>query len=175
MVVVEEAYPRIVTALFKLEEGSVLGLLSNVKTKFGTIIFYCLWSGFGSPILIYLSSMNTISESVVDSAKIDGTNFFQQTIYITLPLIYPTIVNYLIVGISGIFLMQLDLFSFYGDAAETEIRTIGYFLYTEVLSANGITTGYPYLAAIGLVFTAICVPLTLITRKLLTKYGPSED
>jgi hypothetical protein len=33
---------------------------------------------------------------------------------------------------------------------------------------------YPYAAAMGIVFTLIATPITLITKYLLEKYGPSQ-
>ena len=64
----------------------------------------------------------------------------------------------------------MNLFNFYGLKAEYSLYTFGYFLYKEIQSVN--ISGYPYLAAMGLVLTAVAVPLTLIVRKVLETVGP---
>jgi hypothetical protein len=42
-------------------------------------------------------------------------------------------------------------------------------------NASGNLMNLNTLAALGLIATAILIPLTLITRKLLEKYGPSAE
>ncbi len=169
----DETIPKIAQIVFGKED--FMGLLANFDTKFGAILFYCLWSGFGSPILIYVGSMNNISESVSEAAKLDGANFLKESWYITLPLIFPTIVTYITVGLTGIFTNELSLYSFYGDAAEYTVQTIGYWFYCGVLNAEGMVSQYPYYSAVGLIFTFISVPMVLTIRWLLNKYGPSVE
>ena len=85
--------------LFSLQDG----LLSNPDTKMGTLIFFQLLMGFGTQILMYSGAMNGIDDSAVEAARLDGVNTFQEFFYITLPLIYPTIVTFLVVGMAGMF------------------------------------------------------------------------
>lgn len=146
------------------------GLLSNLKTQLGTIIFYCCWTGFGVQMLMYSGAMSGISDSVVEAAKLDGATPVREFFSIIFPLIYPTVVTFLVVEVAGIFTNQMNLFNFYGTKAEYNLYTFGYFLYTKIKTEN--ISGYPYLAAMGLVLTAVAVPLTLIIRKVLNKVGP---
>lgn len=169
--VCDEAIPKIMQLLFDKEDA--MGLLANVKTKFGAILFYCLWSGFGSPILVYVGSMNNISDSVSEAAQLDGANFIKEAWYITIPLIFPTVVTYITVGLTGIFTNELSLFSFYGDSSE--VHTLGYWFYCGVLNAEGHVSEYPYYSAVGLMFSFICIPVVLTVRWLLNKYGPSVE
>lgn len=56
---------------------------------------------------MYLGSMNTISDSVIESAQLEGAGFFTEFFHIVLPLCYSTIVTFLVVGIASIFVNQL--------------------------------------------------------------------
>ena len=69
----------------------------------------------------------------------------------------------------------MNLYSFFGDSAEYYTQTLGYYLFVKVIGDNATPADYPFASALGVVFTIICVPLTLIVRKLLEKYGPSEN
>lgn len=149
------------------------GLLSGKKTQWGTIIFYNMWVGFGSAILMYLGAMNTISDSVIESAYLEGAGFFVEFFRIVLPLCYQTIVTFVVAGVAGIFMNQLCLFAFYQQFAPPRLTTFGYYLYIHTLGAT--YADYPELAALGLIFTAVAVPLTLTIKYLLTKFGPSVD
>ena len=171
-------YQTIVQKLFGKE---VYGLLYDLKTRFGTVIFFNLWVSFGSNVLLFSGSMSGIDPSVVESARIDGANVIQELWYITLPLIYPTVVQLIIIGITSFCSNQMNLMNLYGaQASESrEMGTIGFFLYKSSTTVENIATRNTYsfgqLSAMGLILTMIMLPITLIARKLMNKYGPSTD
>ena len=165
---VDRAIPGIYLALTGNE---MKGLLANMDTAFQTIIFFGLWTGFGGSAMMYLGTMNGISESVVEAAKLDGITPIKELWYITLPLIWPTFTTFLVVGFTGLFTGQANLFNFYGDGAPYKFYTFGYYLYVKTQSA--VMDDYPYLAATGLCITAIVAPITVLLRKALQRFGPS--
>jgi ABC-type sugar transport system permease subunit len=161
-----EAIPRI----FNLNEG----LLSTSSTAFTTVLFYSIFTGFGTTVLMYSGSMSAISVEMIESAKIEGATWFEEFRYITIPAIYPTIVTFLVVGVAGIFTNQLNLYSFFGETVQIDRGvTLGYLLFSETRYAT--ISSYPRLVSIGVIFTLIAVPLTLLVKWALEKFGPSED
>ena len=151
------------------------GIMDNPATRFGAIIFFNIWIGFGSSILLYVGGMSSISDSVSEAAQLDGVNLLQETFHITLPLIYPTISILVVTNLIGFFTGQLNLFTFYMHQAPDEYQTIGYYIYAQVYSASGSIRELPRLSAIGLVCTFVCVPLVLTVKKLMEKYGPKFE
>jgi ABC-type sugar transport system permease subunit len=170
--VVERVVPMALFELFDIRTG---GLLENASTRFGTIIFYNIWVSFGVLMLMYSDSMGGVSPEVVESASLDGISGLKEFWYITLPSIFPTIVTFITVGIAGIFTNQANIFSFYGIWADEKIYTFGYYFYRNTLLSSTTFQKYPYLAAMGLTMTLITVPATLLVKKILTRFGPSED
>ena len=164
--VMERLYPAIMLEWFGKE---ATGLLANPDTRFGALVFYTFLTSFGTSVLIYSSAMSRIPESILESAKIEGVTGLQEFWYITLPLIFPTISTFLIVGIAGIFTNQFNLFSVYGVSAPTSIYTLGYYLFAETAYANSLS--YPRLSAFGILFTVIVIPLTFGLRFVLEKFG----
>ncbi len=161
---VEVAIPSLLPSL------NGVGLLSNGSTKMATLIFFTIWIGFGTQILMYSGAMNTIDQSIIEASSLDGVNSLQEFIYIIFPLIYPTFLTFLTANIAGMFTNQLNLFSFYGNGAGMQYSTIGYYLFknTNIASMGEL----PVLAAYSVILTFIAAPLTLFTRKLLEKIGP---
>ena len=49
----------------------IIGFITNPPTSktFGTILFYCVWIGFGGSILLYVGAMNNIPESVSEACQ----------------------------------------------------------------------------------------------------------
>lgn len=148
-------------------------LLDNRDTAFWTVIFYNIFIGFGPSTLMYSSTMGSINESVVESAQLDGITFMKEFWHICLPMIYPTIVTFLVAGVAGIFTNQFALFDFFGKYPKyPEVYTLGFFMYRgTVLSETG--DKFPYLSAMGMLMTLVAAPVTLILKRLLEKFGPS--
>ena len=162
---VEDAVP----VIFNMEQG----LLGNPSTKMGTIIFFNIWIGFGTQILMYSGAMNGIDPSITEAAKLDGANPFVEFFHIILPLIFPTIQTFLVTGVAGLFVNQINLVAFEGLSAEGQYMTIGYYLFKDTEAATQYR--YPILAAYGISLTLIAAPLTLLVRWALEKFGPSVD
>ncbi len=167
---VDRGIPAYWDFLFDKELG---GLLSTPSTRYATLIFYNIWVCFGTSVLMYSNAMGGISPEMVEASRLDGATGIKEFWHVTLPMVYPTLTTFLITSVSGLFMGQLNLYSFYGNTAAPEVLNFGYFLYNETLKAN--RAGYPRLAAMGLMMTIIIVPLTLLTKWLMEKYGPSED
>ena len=162
-----------IPALMKPFDVKVPDFLDSPDTAWGTILFYTLWTGFGTSTMMYVGAMNNISDSIVEYAKLDGFTPLQEFIYITLPMIYPTIVTFITVGIAGLFTNQMGLYQFFGNSAEPQLHTVGYYMYVQIQRAG--MPDYPFLSAYGLIMTFISAPLTLIVKKLLEKYGPGVN
>ena len=153
---------------------TIEGLTSPAtKTQLPTILFYCVWVGFGTSMLMYSGAMNNISESMVEACHLDGANNLQEFWYVTLPGVFPTLTTFLTTGIAGFFVADMSLFAFYGEGAEAKLYTIGYYIFVQTKKAG--LADYPYLASLGLVLTIIAMPFTFGLRKLLFRFGPSTE
>lgn len=155
--------------VLKITGKEVDGLLTRPETRFGTILFYTIWVGFGTQVLMYTGAMGGISDSVIEAGKLDGVNSVQELVVIVVPLIYNTIATFIVVGMAGIFTNQMNLYSFYGGGAEYRLYTLGYYMYSSALSAADAQL--PYLSAFGVVMTLIAAPITLLARFGFNKLG----
>lgn len=167
---VDYAVPSIFLELFGV---TIKPLASAKATTFGTVVFYGVWMGFGTSILMYSGAMANVSDSVIEAAKIDGANEFRQFTSICVPLIYATLTTFLISGVAAIFSSDMNLYAFFGSGAERYTWTFGYYLLK--LTRDAGLPEYPYPATIGLLLTVISVPLTFLIRWALQKFGPTVD
>ena len=171
--------------MYFVEEGlpalgiTEVGLIANPKTDFQTILFYNIWAGFGTQLMMYNGAMRAIPESVGEAAKIDGASSFQEFIFITIPSIWGTLSTFIVVCICEIFTNMMSLVSFKALGAESRLITFGYYLYREMWRASkgGVVIGgkLPYLSAMGVIFSAIAISATLLVRWLLKKLGPKTE
>ena len=167
---VERGVPEIANKLFGVED--VRGLLENPDTRFGMVMFYNIWVGFGINVLMYSNTMSGILPDVIEAGRVDGVSGFKEFWYLIFPHVYSTFTTFLIVGVSGIFINQLNLYSFYGGSSP--IQTYGYWIYVQTANAKS-KAEYPVISAFGIIFTVIIVPVTFAVRKALVKFGPREE
>ncbi len=66
-------------------------------------VLMSLWGIGGAKMIIFLAGLQGISESYYEAAHIDGASNWQKFLYITLPMLSPTIFFNLILGIIGSF------------------------------------------------------------------------
>ncbi len=167
-------------------------VLETGGMQMGHIILYNFWTGFGVNVIMYTGAMCGINSSISESAQLDGATSMRELWSITIPMVFPTIVTFLVMGIAGIFTQQANLFSFYSFRLSTlnpdaiEFQPLGYYMYVNTVGSGPVVpegaqvfTGYelmsfPQLSALGLMITIVVLPVALVVRHVLEKYGPSD-
>lgn len=145
----------------------------NRNQTFAVMMFFYVWASFGTNTMLFCGSINGISESIFDAAKVDGASEPREFISIVIPMIMPTITTLVVVAIAQLFTQQMHLFTFWGtDFREKYLYTIGYYLYntTKKAGVSGIAE-YPMIATLGICISLVTIPLTIIARKCLSKIG----
>ena len=163
------AIPEILWKWFEFESMPITG---EADKRMLVTLMYNFLIAFGTNILMYSSAMSRIPESVVEYAAIDGVSPVREFFSITLPLIFDTISTFIVVGIAGIFTNQSNVYALYANSAGIEVQTFGYHLFT-LINLGDSVENYCYAAAMGVTFTIIVFPLTMLVQKLLDKVNPN--
>lgn len=177
-----EIYPQIVKLLMgnpgDFDKDAYMYL--NGNTEFTCILIYVFFVGFGTNVLLYSGAMSGVNEDIIEAGRLDGVGDFKEFIHIIFPSVWGTYVTFTIVCIVGFFTNDFFTFDLKGEGADKSIYTLGYYLFNSAISVpSGTASGgnvamYPYLSAMGLVFTFIAAPITMLVKYLLEKFGPSE-
>lgn len=77
--------------------------LTSQEWVMAAVTIMAIWGGFGNYMLYFITGMNSISEDVYESAKIDGANGVQTFFRITLPMLSPVMKVILMLAITGAF------------------------------------------------------------------------
>lgn len=148
------------------------GLLYNENTAFGTLMFWSVFMSLPGALVIYLGTISSVNESVVEYGRIDGLGLFGQFWHVILPHIFPTVSTFIVSGVCGMLTADCGLYGFFGENAPKQLHTIGYHMQVFTLAGK---KNYGYLSALGLIISAVAIPITFTVRRLLEKFGPSED
>ena len=142
---------------------------SDYATK--TIMFFTIWIGWGGEMLVLGGAFERIPVEVLEAAKLDGVSPVRELVSLIVPMIWPTISTILILYTTGLFNASGPIFLF-GTLGEYETWTLSYWIFHKVLF--GGSGQYNSVAALGLIFTCIGVPIVMLIRWLLEKVPAVE-
>ncbi len=159
-----------------------IGLLSQVlhlhinwlyDSKFAmpALIIVSVWKLIGYNMIIFLSSLSSISQSMFEAAKIDGANAFQTFKNVTVPLLSPTIFFVVIItAISSFQVFDLIYLMTQGGPFDST-NVLVYAIYKEAFEYFNVGKA----SAIAYVLFAVILILTLIQWKLRKKLVYNEE
>ena len=90
-----------------LEPVDVYG---NVGAWKYILVLFNIWKGIGYGSVIYLAAIMGIDREIYEAARIDSANIFQQTRFITLPMLKPTFIILVLLQLGNILRGQFELF-----------------------------------------------------------------
>lgn len=137
------------------------------------LTFVHLWKGMGFSLVLYLSSLLSISNDYYEAAKIDGAGKLQQIRYITLPLLKPTMIMMVLMGISKIFNSDFGLFYQVprnSGAIYSVTQTLDTYVYNALMNQNNIM-----MSSAASVFQAVVGLVLVVSSNLLIKKISPED
>ena len=137
-------------------------LLANSDYATGTIVFYTIWLGWAGNMLLFGGAMARIPTEILESARLDGINIFQEIVYMVIPLIWPTMSTLLILSLTGIFGAGGPILLFTKGLYKT--TTIGYWIFDKVKFSGA--AAYNEVSAVGLILTVVGVPVILFFKWL---------
>ncbi|MGM0502920.1 MAG: carbohydrate ABC transporter permease, partial [Bacillota bacterium] len=73
--------------------------INSSDTALPSLMMVMIWKNLGYFVILFLAGLQNINISLYESAKINGASWLQKHLYITLPLITPTLVFVIIVNI----------------------------------------------------------------------------
>ncbi|MGO4495565.1 carbohydrate ABC transporter permease [Paenibacillus sp. 2RAB27] len=171
------AVATVFTALFHPSKGPVNHLLMSIgitdppkwlgSTDFAlwAIIIVAVWINIGYNIVIYLAGLTNIPEDLYESASIDGANWVQRFLNITLPLLGPTTFFLSITSIVASFKV-FDLIAFLTDGGpNNSTNVLVYYIYEE--GFRNFRMGYA--SALSWVLFLIISVVTAITWRIQKK------
>lgn len=138
--------------------------LGNADIALYSVMFIMLWQSTGYSMIIYLSGLQSISESYYEAADIDGANYFQKFRNITFPMIAPAItINVILCVIGGMKTFDV-IYATTGGGPGYETETFASVLFSKAF--RGMCE-YGYGTALGVVlFISILIVSNVITKLL---------
>lgn len=134
--------------------------LGNAATALFVLVFCLTWFSIGWQAVVILAGMTRIPPSVLESASLDGANFWQRTFKIVVPMVARTLEYGAIMAIvwtfTGTFAFIYSI-TYGGPGYETS--TIDYMIYTKFYQASA---NFGFATALAVILLIIILILTFL-------------
>lgn len=134
----------------------------NSSTAMYAIVMMSLWAGFGGNMLIFLAGLQGIPETYYEAASIDGANWWQKFIYITIPSLSTTIFFVSTMLIIGTFQVFDQAFVLTKGGPGNATITLVYYIYNS--GFKNLNMGYA--SSMSLVLFAIIIIFTYLNNRV---------
>jgi multiple sugar transport system permease protein len=144
--------------------------LADPDLAMPSVIIMSIWSGIGFSMVIYLAGLQSIPEELYEAAKVDGAGPVRRFWHITVPMLTPTSLFLLVIGIIGSLQVFTQIFVMTQGGPVERTTTMVYFIY---LSAFKFFE-FGYASALAYFLFALVFLLTLFQLRLYRRYAPAE-
>ena len=145
--------------------------LYDSKFAMPALIIVSVWKLVGYNMIIFLSSLSSISQSMFEAAKIDGANSFQVFKNVTIPLLSPTIFFVVIITAISSFQVFALIYLMTQGGPFDSTNVLVYALYKNAFEYFNVGKA----SAIAYVLFVIILVLTLIQWGLRKKIVYNEN
>lgn len=171
--------------MFSEREGSqfniILSMFGHEKiqwlkmypTAYFALLLIACWRWTGVNMLYFISGLKSIDAGLYESADIDGATPWQKFIYVTIPMLRPTLIYVLTISIYAGLAMFLESFMLWGgNSSPYNIGTtiVGY-LYRRGIEKNQMG----YASAVGLILLFIALAINMVQLILSGTFKKEES
>lgn len=135
-----------------------IGWLTDPNYAIYSVIIVTIWKGIGYYMMIYLASLMSVPKELYEACDIDGANFWQKHLTVTVPHLMPTIA--LVTTISSISAMKIfaEIYVMTKGGPLNSTKTIVYYIYEKAF--ENLDLGYA--SAMAVILLVIVMIFSLI-------------
>jgi multiple sugar transport system permease protein len=137
--------------------------LGSPQYSMSSLVMMSVWWGAGGGMLIYLAGLRAIPESYYEAAEVDGATPWRRFWAITWPLLRPTTLFNVVVGLIGAFQMFGQVFMMTQGGPHWSTLTVVYYMYQTGFSLFKMGYG----SAVAYTLFLIILVVTVIQFRLL--------
>ena len=161
-----------------LNLGYTPELLADSQFANATVLFHLMWLTFPGDLIIWGGTFARIPEEVLESARVDGVNWWTEFTKIVVPLVWPTVALQVVLMFCGIFSASGSVFLL--TEGQYGTMTLSAWMYLQVYNVSSAggqlnSNAYNYLSAVGMIITVVAITISLFIRKYTDKAFADVD
>lgn len=136
-----------------------------------SVMIFAVWHALGFDVVIFLAGLTNINPELYEAARVDGANRWHLFLYITIPLLAPTIFFVLVISLIGSFQAFNQIYTMNRAASQPpggplgSTATVSIYMFNELY--NKQRAGYA--TSVSVLLSMIIMFLTLIQFKYFNR------
>lgn len=131
------------------------------------VVIAAVWRQFPYMMVMLLAALQSVDQSLIDAARVDGASYWETLKHIVLPSIRPVIISAVWIATMSNFQMYTIIANMTGGGPVEFTTTLSLAAYKAAFQSYDFGKG----AAIGVLWLVILAAVTLISNKLSEKYA----
>ena len=158
-------YTKVLPEMTKTISGTSVALLGNKSLVILALAIVGIWNVAGYYMVIYIAGLQSISDDLIEAAKIDGAGTLKTIWYIKLPILAPTIMTCLILSVAAHMKVFELPYTMTSGGPVGASSTMVYKIYTTAFGAsrNG------YASAQSIILFLIIAGISLVLNAIMKK------
>ncbi|MEG2929121.1 MAG: sugar ABC transporter permease [Oscillospiraceae bacterium] len=142
-----------------------IGWLTDKRISLISIAIMSVWKWAGYNMLILLSALQGIPESLYEAAELDGITPWKKLIHIKIPLIMPSIYFVMLTSVIDAFQVFTEVYIMTNGGPGYATHTVSYYLWTSAFQYSRMG----YACAMAVIMFIIILTVTVIQDKIMNK------
>jgi ABC-type sugar transport system permease subunit len=144
-------------------QWAVTDWLGTARTAIWSMIAVIVWKQFGFGVVLFLARLSSVSLSLFEAARIDGANWWQRMVNVTLPQLAMIIEFYIMVNLINMLSWVFDfVYVMTGGGPVTSTYVLEYYIYQKTFISSLDSLG----AAGGVVILIMATALIALDSSL---------
>lgn len=139
--------------------------LTSSKWAFVAIVLFSIWKFIGTPFLYYYIGLQNVPSSLYEAAEIDGANERQKFLYVTLPMLTPTIFMVIVLSLISYIQCFDEPYVLTGGGPGISTTTISLYIYRNFQAQN-----ISYASILSVLLFLLIMIVTIIQFKESVKW-----
>ncbi len=141
-------------------------LLTNLDAVYVFQTIVAQWKGIGWSAIIYIAAMAGIDQELYEAAAIDGAGRVAKTMHITIPMLMPTLITLMIIGIGRFINTGYEHYlAFKNPIVAERLEVLDLYIYRMGLQLGD----YSYATAVGILKSIISIIMVFSVNALAKK------
>ena len=137
-----------------------IGWLTDSKYALFSVALVTIWKGIGYYMMIYLAALMSVPQELYEACDIDGANFLQKHLTVTVPQILPTIALVSTISIISAMKVFVEIYVMTKGGPLNSSKTIVYYIYERAF--ENLDLGYASALAVVLLIVIMIFSLVNI-------------
>lgn len=154
-----------INSLLHVAGGGQIPFLSDPVWAVVSLIGVMLWSSFGVSVVLYLAGLQTLPESLLEAAKLDGASTWQTFWRVKLPLLASSVTVNIVLSVIGLLRSYELILALTNGGPAGKTQTVVFHILSTSFNNSELGYGAAQSVVLMIVIVVVTIGITALRRR----------